>query len=73
MHLTNYSLNKTSEDWIDETEVEDPLLPNKCSKRTLTAMYAQLAEEQGEDKVEELKENLKRSVGATCAMMMNHI
>ena len=39
MHLTNYSLNKISKDFIDESEVEDILEPNNCSKRTLTALW----------------------------------
>ena len=39
MHLTNYSLNKASDTWVDETEVEDILEPNQCSKRTLAALW----------------------------------
>ena len=39
MHLTNYSLNKTASNFVDELEVENILEPNLCSKRTLTALW----------------------------------
>jgi len=39
MHLTNYSVNKESKDFIDERYVKDILEPNFCTKRTLTALY----------------------------------
>lgn len=39
MHLTNFSLNKMSEDFVLEEDVHDIYEPNKCSKRTLTAVY----------------------------------
>ena len=42
MHLTNYSINKAGHNWIDESEVDDMLKPNNCSKRTITALFQQL-------------------------------
>lgn len=39
MHLTNYSVNKSAANWVDESEVEDILAPNKCSKRTLSCLW----------------------------------
>lgn len=39
MHLTNYSVNKSSKTYIQEDEVGDILEPNECSKRTLTALW----------------------------------
>ena len=35
MHLTNYSLNKISKDFITEAEIENIFEPNDGSKRTL--------------------------------------
>ena len=40
MHLTNYSINKASPNYV--WEPENILEPNDGSKRTLTALYAQL-------------------------------
>jgi len=40
IHLTNYSINKASENYI--WEPEDILAPNNGSKRTMTALMAQL-------------------------------
>jgi len=37
MHLTNYSINKTSDNYI--WEPEDVLAPNNGTKRTMTALY----------------------------------
>ena len=42
MHLTNYSINKTSPNY--KWEPEDVLAINDGSKRTLTALYKQLDE-----------------------------
>lgn len=39
MHLTNYSVNKTSDEYVQEEEVDDILEPNDCTKRTLTALW----------------------------------
>ena len=58
MHLTNYAINKESNFFIDESEVKDILAPNKCSKRTLTAIFAQMEPE----KVETIKANIKSTV-----------
>lgn len=42
MHLTNYSINKGSKDFVDDVMVEDVLKPNNATKRTLTALFAEI-------------------------------
>lgn len=42
MHLTNYQINKGSKDFIDDLQVEDILKPNNATKRTLTALWAEI-------------------------------
>lgn len=44
MHLTNYSLNKMSDDYVKEEDVPNILEPNDGSKRTLTALFKQIAQ-----------------------------
>lgn len=44
MHLTNYSLNKHSEDYIEDTAVADILRPNLATKRTFTALFKEIAD-----------------------------
>lgn len=45
MHLTNYAVNKTSENYKDEPDTMDQILcANNGSKRTLTALYEELQE-----------------------------
>jgi len=39
MHLTNYSLNKSSDTYIEENPNQNILEPNNGSKRTLTALF----------------------------------
>ena len=39
MHLTNYSLNKGSDTYIEEDPEQNILEPNNGSKRTLTALF----------------------------------
>jgi predicted chitinase len=57
MHLTNYSINKASPDYV--WEPEDILSPNDGSKRTLTALFRQF-EAEGID-VDKIKESIKYS------------
>jgi hypothetical protein len=57
MHLTNYSINKMSENYI--WEPEDVLSINNGSKRTLTALYKEL--EQNEIDVESIKSSINYS------------
>jgi hypothetical protein len=43
MHLTNYSLNKHSPEYIHEPDsAEDILKPNLATKRVLSTLYRQL-------------------------------
>lgn len=66
MHLTNYSLNKKSRDFIDEDQVKDMFQPNMCSKRTLTAIYKQLEVEYA-NKFPNIVAEVKKSIEDTCA------
>ena len=62
MHLTNYSINKTSDDYI--WEPEDVMSINDGSKRTLTALWKQF-EEEGID-----VDSIKQSINYTCQGIM---
>ena len=62
MHLTNYSINKTSENYI--WEPEDVMSINDGSKRTLTALWKQF-EEEGID-----VESIKQNINHTCQGIM---
>lgn len=62
MHLTNYSINKHSDDYI--WEPEDVLSINDGSKRTMTALYKELAQ-MGYD-----PEEIKESIKYTCQGLM---
>ena len=44
MHLTNYTLNKHSHDFVHNTDADDD---DECSKRRLTTAFAQLAAQHG--------------------------
>ena len=72
MHLTNYSLNKDSEEYVKDPE--DILEPNNGSKRTLTALYKQLEKQEGSDLiVRELKESIERTCSGVLVMLTNMI
>jgi hypothetical protein len=68
MHLTNYSINKTSEDYVKPSELEgkneDIMADNDGTKRTLTSLYDTLSKK-GVD-VGLIKEN----ISDTCARIM---
>lgn len=50
MHLTNYSLNKMSEEYVQDPQNEDDILqPNSGTKRTLTALFKQIAKQEGSE------------------------
>jgi len=57
MHLTNYSINKTSDDYV--WEPEEVMEINDGSKRTLTALWKQF-EAEGID-VSSIKENINHT------------
>jgi hypothetical protein len=69
MHLTNYSINKASPDYI--WEPEDILNPNDGSKRTLTALFKQF-ENEGID-VNKIKESINFSCQGIMQMFGNMI
>jgi hypothetical protein len=62
MHLTNYSINKTSENYV--WEPEDIMNPNEGSKRTLTALFKQF-ENKGID-----VNAIKKSINYSCQGIM---
>lgn len=63
MHLTNYSINKTNEDYVRPAE-EDILVDNDATKRTLSSLY-QTLEERGID-----TDKVKESIAYTCGKTM---
>lgn len=71
-HLTNFSLNKHSDDFVQGSA--DILEPNNGSKRTLTALYKQIIIEYGKygKKVaRKLQENIKDVCAGTLAVFLN--
>ena len=71
MHLTNYSLNKMSEEYIKEAD--NIMAPNDGTKRTLAALYAHIEQEYGADQVDLLKANIKETCEGTLAMLLNMV
>ena len=65
MHLTNYSINKTNENYVHPA-AEDILIDNEGTKRTLSSLY-QTLEERGID-VDKIKENIAFTCGKTMEM-----
>ena len=63
MHLTNYSINKTNENYVHPA-AEDILVDNDGTKRTLSSLYETLAEK-GID-----TDRIKASITRTCAKTM---
>lgn len=69
MHLTNYSINKMSPDYV--WEPADILSPNNGSKRTLTALWKQF-ENLGVD-TGEIKDNIRYTCQGLMQMFGNLI
>ena len=63
MHLTNYSINKTNENYV-RPNAENILDDNEGTKRTLSSLYATLSN-RGVD-----VETLKTSISYTCGKIM---
>jgi len=63
MHLTNYSINKTNENYVHPNS-EDILVTNEGTKRTLSSLYHTLAE-RGVD-----VDAVKASINYTCGKVM---
>lgn len=58
-HLTNYSINKGSKNFIEDVEVDDVLKPNNATKRTLTALFNEILQKTNDPKiVETIKTNI---------------
>ena len=62
MHLTNYSINKTNENYVHPA-ADEILLDNNGTKRTLQSLY-QTLEAQGID-VDQVKDNIAYTCGKT--------
>jgi len=70
MHLTNYSINKSSENFIAEGGFFDLdiFAANQCSKRTLSALWRCIMQEYNDETVvQTIIENIKK----TCAGMVS--
>lgn len=63
MHLTNYSINKTNDDYVHPA-AEDILVDNDGTKRTFASLYQTLA-----DKGIDI-DKIKESISYTCAKTM---
>lgn len=65
MHLTNYSINKTNENYVHPAE-GDILVDNDGTKRTLNSLYQTLADK-GID-VDQIKDSIAYTCGKTMEM-----
>lgn len=67
MHLTNYSINKTSEDYVKPSELEekemDLMAANDGTKRTLSSVFDTLSQK-GVD-VKQIAENINDTCSRT--------
>ena len=70
MHLTNYRVNKSSANWVEESDVSDILEPNGCSKRTLAALWKEL---NNAEMVETIKANIRDTCAGTMSLLSNYI
>ena len=74
MHLTNYSLNKLSDNYIEDTSVEDILKPNNATKRTLAALFQEILLHSNDPGiVDEIKKNIQKTCSSTMAVLSNMI
>ncbi len=76
MHLTNYSLNKLSENYISDENIQDINELNNGSKRTLSSLYKSLLIQYGErypNIINIIKENIKNACATTLTMLVNLI
>ena len=73
MHLTNFTLNKKSNEYNQEPEVIDIFEPNDASKRTLTSLFKQLEQEKSIEKVDQLKMSIKHATTGVLSVFMNMI
>ena len=56
MHLTNYSINKTSADFVHNEKADGS---GEGHKKSLKQIYEEIASIEGADKVKEMKANIK--------------
>ena len=72
MHLTNYSLNKYADEYIEEPE--NILEPNGGSKRTLEALWKDIMNKKGGVKTaRELKKSIYQTCSGTLSVFLNMI
>mmetsp|Transcript_14421 Transcript_14421/g.24600 ORF Transcript_14421/g.24600 Transcript_14421/m.24600 type:complete len:162 (+) Transcript_14421:588-1073(+) len=76
MHLTNYSVNKGSDTFIKDTDVEDIMDINNASKRTLSAIFRQIERDYGKENpqvLQTIKENIEDTISKSLALLVNKI
>ena len=72
MHLTNYSLNKMSDDFVEDVSVPNILQPNNATKRTLASLYNEILHTTNEPSVvEQIRESIHKTCSSTLAVMSN--
>ena len=73
-HLTNYSINKGSKNFIEDVTVSDILKTNNATKRTLTALYNEILEKTNDPKiVQTIKTNIHNLCETTMVSLINFI
>ena len=66
MHLTNYSINKTSNDYVKPAQVEGDILEdNEGTKRTLSSLFDTLDKQKVAD-----SQTIKANIADACARVM---
>mmetsp|Transcript_19225 Transcript_19225/g.29474 ORF Transcript_19225/g.29474 Transcript_19225/m.29474 type:complete len:154 (+) Transcript_19225:468-929(+) len=75
MHLTNYSVNKVSSDFVNDMEQVDNFTDiNDNSKRTLSSLFKELEQSNdGAEVVQKLKASIKYACSGIMAMFGNMI
>ena len=64
MHLTNYSINKHNDKYVNTGSADEVLLDSDSTKRTLSSIYETLSK-QGVD-----VETIKNNIADTCSKTM---
>lgn len=74
MHITNYNINKFSKNCIDEEGVEDVLKPNSATKRTLSAVLAEIDNiSVNKDASKTIRKNIQNLCKKTMAALMSYV
>ena len=70
MHLTNYAINKDSENYVESTEVGGRTFGSKRSYKTILAI---LEEEAGPQKVQKLQSEIHDIIIKSICMVQPHV